>query len=369
VPIENALFLTGAQRSGTTLLAKLLDAQPAVSMLSQPFPLLFVDAKRAFLQSIGAGEEQYPLGHLFQELRYTGSELTAFLASWRIAPESLAELFARMDGYSGQYTKFTREQISGLETAGDFATVVARLQRALSPRSHARWYGSKETTCEELVPYLLDRGFRCVIVVRDPRDMVASLNHGLGTEYAGSPKPTWFNVRSWRKSVAHVLALEGQPRFHWCRYEDVVADPARELTRLSSALELDLDVPPRLELQWSGNSSYGDRDGISAHSVRAYRDVLSGELASAVEAACLPELQLLGYETALTKDDALHALKTFAEPYEVTRAGMDRDRANAENARVERERLERIASPVGPHSSAWFLFERAHARLREAFLA
>jgi Sulfotransferase family len=47
------LFVTGMQRSGTTLLEKLLHAHPELSVLSQPFPLLFVEVKRAFLESIG----------------------------------------------------------------------------------------------------------------------------------------------------------------------------------------------------------------------------------------------------------------------------------------------------------------------------
>ena len=47
--IEDALFVTGMERSGTTLLDRLLASQRHLSMLSQPFPLLFVETKRAFL--------------------------------------------------------------------------------------------------------------------------------------------------------------------------------------------------------------------------------------------------------------------------------------------------------------------------------
>ena len=67
---DDALFVTGAQRSGTTLLEKVLASQPGISMLSQPFPLLFVEVKRAFLRSLG-NDDPYPLGHLFRERRYT----------------------------------------------------------------------------------------------------------------------------------------------------------------------------------------------------------------------------------------------------------------------------------------------------------
>lgn len=362
--IDDALFVSGAQRSGTTLLAKLLDAQPAVSILSQPFPLLFVEAKRAFLRSIGAGDEAYPLGHLFAETRYDGAQLARFLRGWRIEREDLARIFAQMSGYSGQYTKFTTEEVAHLRPDGDFAAVVSDLQHALSRAHQSRWFGSKETSCEELLPYLLSRGFRCVLIVRDPRDMVASLNHGRGPEFGGAHKPTWFNVRSWRKSVAHALALEGMPRFHWCRYEDLAADPVHSLGRIFNALEI--DAPAHFKLVGAGNSSYGEREGIHETSVGVYREVLPGEVAHAIEAATLPELRVLGYETSLTKADATRAIESFREPYEMTRSGMERDAANAANASLEIERLERISRRPGPESIPWFLFERVHARLREA---
>lgn len=363
--IDDALFVSGAQRSGTTLLAKLLGAQPGVSILSQPFPLLFVEAKRAFLHAIGAHDECYPLGHLFAETRYDGGQLAGFLQAWRIAQEDLVNVFAQMSNYSGQYTKFTSEEVARLRPDGDFAAVVSDLQHTLSRTREARWFGSKETSCEELVPYLLSRGFRCVLILRDPRDMVASLNHGRGPEYGGALKPTWFNVRSWRKSVAHALALEGMPRFHWCRYEDLARDPAGSLGRICDALEI--DAPAHIDLDWPGNSSYGEREGIDETSVGIYPDVLPGKVADAIEAATLPELRLLGYETSLARADATRAIESFREPYAMTRPGMERDAANAANARLEIERLERISQRPGAESIPWFLFERTHARLREGW--
>ncbi|HEX2122399.1 MAG TPA: sulfotransferase, partial [Thermoanaerobaculia bacterium] len=245
--IGDTLFVTGTQRSGTTLLEKLLAAQPAVALLSQPFPLLFVEAKRAFLRSLGAGDERYPLGHLFRESRYEAEDFCSFLARWRVSRSELTAVFERMHDYSGQYTKFTREQLdeafSRISDEDDFADVVARLVRSLAPRApETRWFGSKETICEEFVPYLLGRGFRCAIIIRDPRDVVASLNHGRGQAFGGAIKPLWFNVRNWRKSVALALSLEGHPQFHWCRYEDLVHDPAGTLGGVAGWLDVAVDA-------------------------------------------------------------------------------------------------------------------------------
>jgi hypothetical protein len=95
----------------------------------------------------------------------------------------------------------------------------------------AAYVGGKETLWEEMLPFLLERGAAGVIILRDPRDVLASLNHGRGAEYGGRLKPTLFNIRNWRKSAAFALHLERHPRFLWLRYEDLVTRPREVLDR------------------------------------------------------------------------------------------------------------------------------------------
>jgi hypothetical protein len=375
--IENALFITGAQRSGTTLLEKLLDSQDQISLLSQPFPMLFVDAKRAFLRRRGAGDDPFPLGHLFRDERYSPSMFQTYLREWGATRADLEALFARMANYSGQYTRFTATQLDraleAITDDDDFAVVVAKLDRHLAPSSEKRWYGSKETICEEYIPSLLDRGFRCVIIVRDPRDVAASLNHGRGEMFGGAIKPTLVNVRNWRKSLAFALAMEGHPRFHWCRYEDLVTDPVGSLAGLVQAIDLDgvqIRIPDEIQASagavWRGNSSFHNHRGISSASVGAYREVLPKAVAQMIEATCLPELRLLGYETALSPSDAIAVIEGFQEPYAVTRSGVSQDMVSPENAALEVQRLEELAHPT-ENPARWFLFDPVAARLREGF--
>jgi len=391
VTVGDEIFVTGMLRSGTTLLEKLLAQQPHLSMLSQPFPLLFVEAKRRFLRERGADDEPYPLGHLFGERRYSNDDLRRYLSHWRISREELSALFERMAGYSGQWTRFTAEQLDDafdtIADARDFADVVSGLLHRLVPL-HApgesaiggrmtgatrnfRWFGLKETTCEELLPLFLDSHFRCLLILRDPRDVVASLNHGAGRAIAGELRPTLFTVRAWRKSVAFAIACEGHPRFHWCRYEDLAADPAGVLRDIAAKLDIDVvdidfdHLRDASGVEWSGNSSHHIHAGVSATSIGVFRTLLPLEVRRFIEAASLPELQLLGYETALTRDEAVRALHDFREPYP-TRAGIA-DAATPANAQLEEERLDRLAS--GDGDDAWFISPVARDRLRAAFLA
>lgn len=343
------IFVTGMLRSGTTLLEKLLAQQPRISMLSQPFPLLYVEAKRSFLRQLGSGDDPYPLGHLFRERRYTAGDLARYLSQWTPSREELAAIFARMETYSGQLTRFSRDRLeatldSVAGTSG-FAEIVSRLLHLLAARPDARWFGAKETACEELVPVLLDHGFRCLIIIRDPRDVVTSLNHGTGHEMGGDVRPTLFNIRAWRKSVAIAHTCTARERFHWCRYEDLVADPERTLRAAASQIDVDLDTFDFTTLRdpsggaWTGNSSHRTYSGISRDSVGTHRTLLPPEVGRFIEAACLPELQRLGYPTTLTRADAVRALHDFREPYTITRPGMENDFATEQNRAIEVDRL------------------------------
>ena len=345
-----SFFLTGMQRSGTTLLEKMIGAPPEISALSQPFPFLFLELKRAFLASLGHGDDPYPLGTLFREERYRTGDFEAFLARHTLEAETVRRVFRRMEGFSGQYTKVSGER---LEAAlrdfpeGEPAAGIAHLYRALSDRPDARWFGGKETVCEELLPYLLDRGFSCAVIVRDVRDVLTSLNHGHGPRFGGRHKPTLFNVRSWRRSVRFALELDDAPGFGWLRYEDLVVDPEDSLATLAPKL----GMPPGLwageprEMtdaagdRWPGNSSHGSQRGVSRSSVGRHEDLLPGEVRRFAEAACHRELLRLGYPVSIEPGEAETILREFREPYEIDRPGLmhyvtDRREIDAEIERV-----------------------------------
>lgn len=371
--MSQTLFLTGMQRSGTTLLEKLLAARPAVSLLSQPFPLVFAELKAAFLRTLGA-EDRYPLGHLFLEDRYSPATFAEFLErDFSRLQIDLREMFVRMEGYSGQYTRFERHRIdaalAAVETGGSSIKVLEDLYELLANRSGAVLRGGKETTCEEFLPAMLRAGWRCVLIIRDPRDVVTSLNHGGGAEFGGKIKPTLFNVRQWRKSVSFALELEGRPSFIWVRYEDLVSDPAGALSRIGEALELgDMDVSlPMLTERgepWSGNSSHQRHRGVSDSSVGMHHHLLPREVRAFIEAACLPEMNLLGYDTEIDGASAPEVLSSFREPY-TTRGDMEGDVAGPHNLELEIRRLEALRTGAADELRCFFPFESVWKRLRE----
>ena len=372
------LLLTGMQRSGTTLFEKILGGQPALSLLSQPFPFLMIAVKRDFLAARGLAEA-LPLGHLFLEDRYRPDEFAAYLRAWRPDGARLRALSAAMGAYSGQYTRFTSEAIeralATLPPASDFPATLRHLYEALAHRSQARVAGAKESLCEEYLPPLLDAGWRGLIILRDPRAVLASLNAGRGAAHAGTVKPTLLNLRNWRKSVAIALALDGRPGFAWVRYEDLVTSTPATLESIARTLGVhripwrpDDPVRDHRGEPWPANSSHHEMTGVSAAPVATWRDVLPRDVATYAEAVCLPELKALGYPSDVAIDDAPAIVDGFREPYAIVRGSLAGYSERADHVAAEIERLRRVFDEPDRDSARWFQTARTHYALRSAVL-
>jgi hypothetical protein len=367
------VFVTGMQRSGTTLLDKLLASHPDLAVLSQPFPLLFVETKRAFLHA-RRQDGRYPLGHFFGEDDHALDDVTAFLSSYRVGSGDIGRAMEMMSGFSGQYTRISPTDaaaIAGSVEAGVFGDVLRQLYQRVTADASAAYCGGKETLCEEFVPHLLSRGAHALLIIRDPRDVVTSLNHGSGENWGGRPKPTLFNVRHWRKSVAIALSHREHPRVRVVRYEDLVADPRPWLAEVAAMLgvapfpQTDLDhVPDQSGDVWPGNSSFAGEAGRAG--AGRYREVLDPAVARYIEATCLPELKAMGYATSMDPAQAAEAIRGFEEPYRIEREGLETYTGDPHNVALELRRLEALVGRTGLDDPALFVTREAGAHLARA---
>jgi hypothetical protein len=319
------VFVTGMARSGTTLVDKLISLHPAARVLSQPLPLLYVAVKREFLSRTGrltTLARRYPLADMEWENHYPPAELAGFLDGFHLEEEFCREVLLQQVPYDGQYTKLgdPLALLSAHEPA-PLADFVARYVDHSLPRPEVRVRGSKEAICEEFVPYLAGRGVRVILVVRDPRDVLASLDHGAGRRFGGLRKPLLFNLRHWRKSVAVALAHASRPEVTVLRYEDLVGAPAAAVGRLSAFLGLEPLPEQRFReplvaqdgVVWPGNSSHGRRPTIGDRGAAAARHPLPREEDRFVQAVCYAEMGCLGYRLDIGPEDVPQILDAYLE--------------------------------------------------------
>jgi hypothetical protein len=304
------IFVLGIARSGTNLLARMLDRHPQIAVALDPFMPLFKAIRNAvvltsapeavrrrfdpdapfqdyyfhpdgpaMLDALIEGDARAPIGDAeLAELRRTCAERAA------LESPTLGERMARLSGAS-----YAELIFDGLRIVGE-------------TRPDAVWVGCKEVWVYDFVP-LLARAFpqaRFYAIERDPRAVVASLV-ALAQRDPGQAAHAPSYMRHWRKSVALARRFEADPylrqRFRSISYERIAVDPEAEARGLCG----ELDVPftsAMLELSaegWRGNSSYGDGRGIYTGSAERWRTDLPTEAVRTVDFMCAPEMRLTAY--------------------------------------------------------------------------
>lgn len=315
--MSNSCFVTGCIRSGTTLVEKLLCNHPAMSVLSQPFPTLYFDVKKQFLESIGVCDEYFLLSHYVDETRYSLSDFNQFLKASYVPLEAVRDaLHTEYDGKLSNAVEFS------LQGDNSLVEVYSHLCKANSHNNSARLFGSKEVLCEEFVPYFLENGLKVIHILRDPRDVVSSIKFGKGEDFIGRIKPLLFELRNWRKSAQLAIQFVEHPLFKTIQYEDLVLEPKETLNELCDFLEIDrfsIDAFKHGILSqngdvWSSNSSFDSVDGIiSKRSVGGFHNRLSTNVIEYIETITAPELQKLKNQP-IRHDNWQSIISNFVEP-------------------------------------------------------
>ncbi|RAP58435.1 sulfotransferase [Oleiagrimonas sp. MCCC 1A03011] len=322
------IFVTGMLRSGTSLLQTVLTNHPEVFVVYQPFHQLYVDVKAYFLQTKGI-ERPLPLGDGTDGAVNEDKQFFDWLRETRFDRGQAERLIRRSVIGKGGSCRTLSEELPVI--SGTFHELLECLYGALARhfgRSSAHWLGSKEVLCEEYIPYLIRRQTRCLLIVRDPRAVIASANSGRYRDIVGDCYPTLMLARIWRKSVAYALSLGASPHVQVVRYEDLTQSTAQTLDTISRFLDVtpfatDALKGPLLDhagAPWLGNSSFGDKKAIDAQSTSAWSAHLPDSMIDLIEALCYPEMLALGYEPQLAPGACAHVIETAQEDTQSMRA-------------------------------------------------
>jgi hypothetical protein len=371
------IFITGIQRSGTTLVEKVLCNHAKVFISSQPMPFVYYHLKRVFLESLGV-KAHYPLSTMFDEPLYDPEAFIDFLKKYHLNPQERDELFTRMSGYGGNYSPELIEQMPKLTSAmlwDLYNEIVHIALRLYAPRKNVHLLGSKEVICEEYIPFFIRSNARAILILRDPRDVLLSTNSG---DQMGKIRPTLHYMRTWRKSVAFALLYRLNPYVLVIKYEDMVRNPAQYLSKLAAFFEIESFPDEILEKGlvdqkgnlWQGNSNFAVYRSISDRSVGLYRKKLSPEAIRYVETVCFPEMIELGYQCDMIRSvtELDQAIQELREPFTITRPDFDPDfshqslQLQSERARIDLLLQNQAAG--GDVLRRKFIFPEAYERLR-----
>jgi hypothetical protein len=276
-PVGGPVFVVGCPRSGTTLLTLMLSSHSRLSIPPETRFLLPV------FRRVGS----------FGDLRQTPNRRR--LARAVVRPRGTKFRHLRLDP-----ERVKKEIVAGRPTVGAALSTPFRLYA--DERGKARW-GDKRPTYFRNIALIraLFPDAQVVHVVRDPRDCVASLRR----------------MRWWRQGTIGALAMwvhavdcarRAERRlppgtFLEVRYEDLVAEPRRELERLCRFLGEDFEeamlapqseaerLPARQLEDWHGRT----REPVSTQRVGRYAELLAPGEVALVDVVAGSRMRRLGY--------------------------------------------------------------------------
>jgi hypothetical protein len=269
------LFITGWQRSGTTLITRALNAHPRIVIVYQPFFDYFEECRNIFyrdylnkaapkglplLDSIAPHHQA--LKRSFPQLQFSGEDIA-----------SLAEAIENRVEGDPESAPLLVGKLSTLEPgpAPGILLNLLRIIRGSYGTDDTEIVGFKELYCEPFIDILSNHfgpKFSAIHMLRDPRGVYASRNAGSQLSKKGTRYPLMFIAEGWRRSYWAYEEYEKRiPAYIPVFFENLVLQPEEELRKILSELRVDYD-PNVLRIDhyldglhrpWSGNSSHYTR--------------------------------------------------------------------------------------------------------------
>ncbi len=300
------IFISGMMRSGTTLLQQVLDSHSMLSVNYQGYTNNFLNIIKQFHSQQNI--EKYHLFNNYTDpLEYTFFELQKWLKN-NVEIESL----------------FPADVL-----------------------------GDKEVLVEEFYPFLLSHSVKCINVIRDPRDVIASMSFGNGKIYTGSERPVLFDLRNWRKSVHIGYKCLNNKNFKQVRFEDLIYNPQEVLKDILVFLDIDVSDFDSFykslneNSSWKGNSSFGDKKLFDQSVIGNFKLALPNEVVSYIEAVCCQEMQYIGYLSKYKSNDREDIIRQYADPFVIKRKEFDRlYSSNMFNVEYEVKRLSKSFNEI-----------------------
>ena len=302
------ILITGADRSGTTLLFGMFGSHPDITMVRRTNLWRWFDGRHGPLTTKEA------VRGLIDDL----------------------SRYPRLDGLEPDWTLIERRALA--MNPPTYGAVFRWLFEDHASRRGTGGWGDKSLHLEHRADRIFSEwpDAKIVHVIRDPRDRHASVSR----RYGGRAKRISSITGRWISSVAagerNVAAHPG--RYVLIRYEDVASDPEVAAKELCSILGLPFDPAMltlgamRDEVDHSGNSSFAPipQGAISTASIGRFGERLTPQEIATVEALCRGQMLRHGYvpsHASMSAGDRLRWL-VGSLPREALRTAAWRSRAS-----------------------------------------
>ena len=306
---NNLIFVIGVARSGSTLLARIINAHSSVSAFIDSCETIYkaVRTKVASAMDSDVALESPFCDPYFSPDRRKLSEgiQNCDLKKIDISAYQKA-ILQEMSESSAQYSPahVDASSLDGSKTGYDY---LKGLQDYFRKENNTGLVYKDNYIIEFIWP--LKRAFpdaKFLFPVRDPRALVASRMGG-AEKFGAKSMHLMSALRSWRKHLAFSFAAEKSfpGDVLVVPYESLTLAPGEWIARMCSFLDLPYEETmlgkagfgPGKTSAWQNNSSFsGNSPGIFTDSVERWRHTLSEDILKAVEYLCCHEMDLFHYK-------------------------------------------------------------------------
>lgn len=325
------VFVTGMFRSGTTLMARMLNSHPQIAFASDPYFPIFKAFRNAVIEQMSIeGNIDYsaPLDDYYyypekQDLMEKIQDSSLDLPINNIDLSALRKTVANAARPYSPMIEHYLDDLGGETFTEIFRNGLNIIKRAYGSEN-TKLLGFKEVWTDEFAGHIL-KSFpeaKVIHIIRDPRAVVAS-NHATNERY-----PILFLARQWRK-ISTFSWVHSQPFFPYrdrvlpVQYEKLISHPMEETRKICEFLGIDFDrnlVDPSSFVDgegkpWVQNSYHFE--GTKQFNVRSldkWRKTLSETMVGLIENLCCPEMLSWGYDFEVLKHWDLDLNTVFSTP-------------------------------------------------------
>lgn len=290
---QRACFIAGSAKSGSTLLAALLDGHPELLVIPEE-TAYFPTVRRKYISAPRARQAEYLTEEAEVRLLFETAEVDHGNRDYRTFPRvDFREKFL-MRATSGQPSEDLLAML-----AGALADVTQRDQESI------RWWVEKTPANRWCVPDIRNvfPQSRLLLTMRDPRAVASAvLKRSESKGFKGFS--LYLCAKYWVQSAKLYLEHQNDPASLGVCFEDLLRNPEEKMRDVSAFLGVEFSEhllqPTKGGRSWRGNSSRGQRfSSISTGPIDAWKNELPEQELAFVEQLCSPWMRLLGYDPIL----------------------------------------------------------------------
>ena len=279
------VFVTGMFRSGTTLLARALNAHQEIIFAADPFFEFFKHLRNKYYsQKKEDFNKAQPLGDKFLEDNRFNNKFTNDFLEIKLDSTDSDIFFKSIAKAAKPFSPrviplLGKVELNKEQTAKQVLYNLIALLPLAYPKDSPAVVGFKEVWLEEFIkPLIVLPDFYAIQIIRDPRAVIASKKKSATGGY-----PLLFLIRQWRKGVAYSIINQGNKRYLQIKFENLIENPEKIFLQLCDFLQIDYSndlvdfskFKDGAGKQWFQNSSFKSSKKFNKANAEKWKEILS----------------------------------------------------------------------------------------------